>query len=173
MRKLIWIVALVAAAIVADGGVAVADGHGAAKLRATKMVRVKVGNNLRKGVGLRGEGDGWHLELPVSHPTEAVDVAEIFDVTPGAPARTWTLAVRNDELRFDLQRFVGGHSYRVQLFSGDERRDTLWVLLFPSPRIEQTKELVRAPKEPPQQLRFVDHEPAASDDAIKPVAKSF
>lgn len=140
----------------------------APKMRLAKVVRVKVGNGTRRGIGLHACSDGWHLELG-----SVSSVAEVIDVTPSAPARTLTLAVRNEELLFEPRRFIGGHVYQVQLFSGDERRDTLWVVLFPSARLEEGKALERPLKELPQHFKFVDDEPALSDEAIQTVAKSL
>jgi hypothetical protein len=129
-------------------------------------MRLKVGNGTRRGVGLSHEADGWHLELASVEST----IAQIIDVTPGAPARTLTLAIHDGELIFDPRRFAGGHVYQVSLMSDAASQGTRWVFLVPAPT--RVKEPTVAPKEP-QQLKFIEHESTNSDDTIQPVQKSF
>jgi hypothetical protein len=134
----------------------------------TRSLRVKVGNGTRRGIGLHGAADGWHLELARG---DAHRLAEVIDVTPGAPARTLTLAVGNDEVVLDPRRFVGGHVYQVLLLGDDVRQETRWVFLFPS--ATRTKDSPQPPPKEPQKIKFVDDEKPAGDDAIQPVQKSF
>jgi hypothetical protein len=140
--------------------------NAAPRRQGARPMRLKVGNGTRRGVGLSHEADGWHLEVARVETT----MAQIIDVTPGAPVRTLTLAIHDGELIFDPRRFVSGHVYQVSLMSDDASLGTRWVFLVPDPT--RVKEPTFAPKEP-QRLKFVDHETTDGDDTIQPVQKSF
>lgn len=126
-------------------------------------VRLMVAGKARRAVQLRPSTTGWRLELGTSRAR----VAEVFDVTPNTPARTFTLAVTAGEVVFDRTRFAGGHAYRLQLFTGDAPLATGFVYLVAEAPAKE------APRRRAQELRFEPAEDApAADDRIQPVPKA-
>jgi hypothetical protein len=126
-------------------------------------VRVLVANRTQLATGLHAlpAGAGWRLDV-----TSDAQSADIIDLTPGTPARTFTLSVLSRALRFDSMRFVGGHVYRVALRSRGRVSASL-VYLYPDPA------MAKLPKSGTQRVRFEgDDAPAAADsDGIRPVNK--
>ena len=127
-------------------------------------VRLTVAQKTRKALRLKPASEGWRLQLG---GVGERGVAEVFDVTPNTPARTFTLPVSGGDLLFDRTRFSGGHVYRVQLRAGDRPGASGFVFLVADP---PAKEL---PRKRAERVRFDANEPAQpSDDSIQPVAKA-
>jgi hypothetical protein len=133
----------------------------AAPLRAKngQTVRLRLGSQHERGIGLKpGRPEsGWRLVLA---PTEA-EAADVVDVTVGAPANKWTVAVVGDALMFDASRFVPDHAYRVELRRGARALGSALVYLYPPPE-----------KRGKQQLVFDSDEAPADDDGIAVMPKS-
>jgi hypothetical protein len=146
------------------GAVAQADGLPA---RNGDEVRLNVNQKSRKATRLRPSSEGWRLELAASSANGAADV---FDVTPGTPARTLSVMVNGGSLLFDRVRFVGGHAYRVQLRSNGRAIDSGFVFLVADPPLKV------APRRGAERLRFEPDEASKSskpaDDKIAPVEKA-
>jgi hypothetical protein len=130
---------------------------------APSTIRVSIANRSQKALALRATAaGGWRLDLEV----DAVS-ADVIDLTPGTPARTVTLEVVTNTIKFDKVRFAGGHVYRVQL-NGGKRPIVSLVYLYPD---------VSAAKLPPkkaatQRVRFdTDDKKPAGDDGIPRVDK--
>jgi hypothetical protein len=145
------------------GAVAQADGLPA---RNGDEVRLNVNQRSRKATRLRPTGEGWRLELSA---TSANGAADVFDVTPGTPARTLSVMVNGGSILFDRVRFAGGHAYRVQLRSNGRAAESGFVFLVADP---PPKEL---PRRGAERLRFDDETAKSSktsDDKIAPVEKA-
>jgi hypothetical protein len=112
-------------------------------------VQLRLGAGRERGVALRPMGRSWRLELGRSD----AERAELVDVTVGAPASRWTVAVVGDALTLDPARFVADHAYRVQLRRGVEDVGSALIYLYP-PRTSAK-----------QTLEFSDDE-APGDDEI-------
>jgi hypothetical protein len=119
-------------------------------------IRVSVANKSQKALALHATpGGGWRLDLEGDGES-----ADVIDLTPGTPARTTTLAVVTNTIKFDPVRFLGGHVYRVQL-NGGKRSSVSLVYLYP----DATKL-----KQPPvrkgqaQRVRFDANDTTATDD---------
>jgi hypothetical protein len=118
-------------------------------------VRVSVANKSQKALALHASaGGGWRLDLECDG-----DSADVIDVTPGTPARTITLAVITNTLKFDAVRFAGGHVYRVQLNGKKGARASL-VYLYP----DASKLKLPPAKKGAQRVRFDADDAAARDD---------
>jgi len=128
-------------------------------------VRLSVNQKSRRATRLRPSpsGEGWRLELG---STSANGAADVFDVTPGTPARTLAVSINGGSILFDRVRFAGGHVYRVQLRTDGKAGASGFVFLMADP---PAKEPVRRGTE---RVRFDTDEPAPGDDGIKPVDKS-
>lgn len=109
---------LLALVVFASMSVAVA---GAAEARTLRLqggstVRVVLSGKAERGLGLRAiDGGRWRLQLP---DAAEGDEAVLVDVTEGAVATKWVLAVDGGALVLDGTRFVPGHAYRVELKRG-------------------------------------------------------
>jgi hypothetical protein len=111
-----------------------------------RQVRVAVAQKGKMALAVRASASGWRLEL------RAADngVAEVFDVTPGSPSRTWTLAMTGGLVTFDRGRFAGGHTYRVSLHVDTQTTGVGFVYLYP-----EAPAKMAAPERPrTQRLRF-------------------
>jgi hypothetical protein len=142
--------------------VSIAAHADALRARNGREVRVMVAQKPRRAIEVTPSAPGWRLEV------DARGAAEVFDVTPGTPARTFSLPVSAGALLFDRNRFAGGHVYRVQLRAGDSSTSG-FVYLRPDP---PTKDAPRRPREVTR-LRFDTEEkaPPPSKDVILPVQK--
>jgi hypothetical protein len=133
----------------------------AAPLRAKngQTVRLTIGSQHERGIGLKPARpeSGWRLVL---QPTEA-EAADVVDVTVGALANKWTVAVVGDALVFDAGRFVPNHAYRVELRRGARALGSALVYLYPP--------LDKGGK---QRLVFDGDEEPADDDGIAIMPKS-
>jgi hypothetical protein len=125
-------------------------------------VRVSVANKSQKALALHATpGGGWRLDLEGDG-----DSADVIDVTPGTPARTITIAVVTNTIKFDSVRFAGGHVYRVQL-NGKKRASASLVYLYPAATVEKLPK-----KATTQRVRFDAADSAGgSDDTITRVDK--
>ena len=92
-----------------------ASSAGATVLRGDP-VRVAIEGHLERAVGLRPHGGQWQLTLQTKALRQPLTRAEIVDETSRAHEK-WVLTVDDDTLRFDAERFVPTHSYRVSLYS--------------------------------------------------------
>jgi hypothetical protein len=142
------------------GTAAFADGLPA---RNGDEVRLNVNQKSKKALRLRPAGEGWRLELGV---TNANGVADVFDVTPGTPARTMAVNVNGGSILFDRVRFAGGHAYRVQLHSDGKATASGFVFLVPDPPAKE------APRRGAERLRFETDDKPVGDDKIQPVEKA-
>jgi hypothetical protein len=128
-------------------------------------VRLVVAQKPRKALRIKPTASGWRLELGGAR---ANGVAEVFDVTPGSPARTFNLAVSGGEVLFDRDRFTGGHAYRVQLFSDGRAGASGFVYLV-------AEAPVKVAPHGAQRVRFEAEEapppPARPSDEIQPIKK--
>jgi hypothetical protein len=97
------------------------------KIHNGSSVRVALQGKREVGVGLRPNAGGWRLELSTSMGA----VADVFDVTEGATASKWTVAVDDGALFFDQETFVAGHAYRVLVRRGAESLGATLVYLYP------------------------------------------
>jgi hypothetical protein len=122
-----------------------------------EAVRVSVANKSQHALGLRAlaAGAGWRLDLAGDG-----DSADVIDVTPGTPARTITIAVVANTIKFDAVRFAGGHVYRVQL---NGKKGSSYSLVYLYPDAAKLK-LPPARKGSAQRVRFDSDDTAASDD---------
>lgn len=130
-------------------------------------VRVPMAAKLQRALGVRvtTEKDGWRLQLRA--PVEGV--AEVFDVTPGSPAVTFTLRLVAGMISFDLARFSGGHTYHVAVRS-PQSVSTGLVYLYPD--ASAVKQQARRGAAGATRVRFEDNEPApAGSDEITPEKK--
>jgi hypothetical protein len=119
-------------------------------------IRVSVANKSQKAIALHAStGGGWRLDLEGDG-----DSADVIDLTPGTPARTITLAVITNTLKFDGVRFAGGHIYRVQL---NGKKGSSYSLVYLYPDASKLK-LPPVRKGAAQRVRFDDDAAAASDD---------
>jgi hypothetical protein len=126
-----------------------------------ESVRVSVGNRAQKAFGLHATaGGGWRLDLEGDGVS-----ADVIDLTPGTPARTLTIAVITNTIKFDSARFAGGHVYRVQL-NGGARSSVSLVYLFPDAIPAKMPK-----KSGAQRVRFDADEPATKDEGIRRVEK--
>ena len=131
-----------------------------------EAVRVSVSNRSQKALGLHATpSGGWRLDLEGDGVS-----ADVIDLTPGTPARTVTIAVITNTIKFDRVRFAGGHVYRVQLNGGPKGPSVSLVYLFPdgapAKMAPQGKKASGA-----QRVRFDDNEPATKDEGISRVEK--
>ena len=119
-------------------------------------VRVSVMNRSQRALALHAiAAGGWRLDLEGDG-----DSADVIDVTPGTPARTITLAVVTNTIKFDAVRFAGGHVYRVQL-NGKKRSTASLVYLYP----DASKLKLPPPRKAgAQRVRFDSSDTAATDD---------
>lgn len=118
------------AGIVGVALVAMTAGAAAApalKIRNGATVRVALQGKREPGVGLRLRSGGWSLELA---PLPGA-VADLFDVTEGATASKWTIAVEDGVVFLDQETFVAGHAYRVLVRRGSESLGATLVYLYP------------------------------------------
>ena len=109
-----------------------------------------------KALNLKASPTGWRLELR----GEDDGVAEVFDVTPGSPARTVTLALRRGLVTFDRARFAGGHVYRVALRGDAATLGVGFVYLYP-----EAPAKMAAPERPRVQRLGFDASDAKGGDA--------
>jgi hypothetical protein len=124
-------------------------------------VHVSVGNRSQKALALRPlPGGGWRIDLEGDG-----DTADVIDLTPGTPARTVTLAVVTNTLKFDTARFAPGHVYRVQL-NGPKRPSVSLVYLYPPAGTDKLPKKAAA-----QRLRFEADEAPVQGDGILGVDK--
>jgi hypothetical protein len=93
-------------------------------------IRLVLGGQRASGIGLKPAAGTWRLELA---RTDA-DSAEVVDVTSGAPASKWKVDVVDAALRFDRERFVADHAYRVELQRAGRAVGSALVYLYPAPR---------------------------------------
>jgi hypothetical protein len=130
---------------------------------APPTIRVSLANRSQKALALHATpAGGWRLDLEV----DAVS-ADVIDLTPGTPARTVTLAVVTNTIKFDSVRFAGGHVYRVQL-NGGKRPIVNLVYLYP----DASAAKMPPKKAGPQRVRFdADDKKPAGDDGIPHVDK--
>jgi hypothetical protein len=128
-------------------------------------VRVSVAARPQRALGVRATPDqsGWRLQLRA--PVEGV--AEVFDVTPGTPAITFTLRLVAGLISFDLARFAGGHTYHVAVKSASATGSgTSTGLVYLYPNATTLKQPRRAAA---TRVRFDEHEakaPAGSDEIV-------
>jgi hypothetical protein len=145
MRSLLGIVLL--ASVVGVAGSAEAR---TLRLQGGSTVRVVLSGKAERGVGLRAiDGMRWRLQLPDAGDGEE---AVLVDVTEGATAAKWVLAVEGGALVLDGTRFVPGHAYRVELKRGG---GSALVYLYP-PRPTKGRDRVVFDEDRPA--------PALSDD---------
>ncbi|MCU1279024.1 MAG: hypothetical protein JWM53_2570 [bacterium] len=124
-------------------------------------IRVSVANKSQKALALHASAaGGWRLDLEGDG-----DSADVIDVTPGTPARTITLAVVTNTIKFDSVRFAGGHVYRVQL-NGKKRSTASLVYLYPAATAAKLPK-----KATTQRLRFEPDEAPTDGEAIGRVDK--
>jgi hypothetical protein len=141
--------------------IALADGLPA---RNGDEVRVSVSQKSRKATRLRPSSEGWRLELGASSANGA---AEVFDVTPGTPARTLSVMINGGSLLFDRTRFAGNHVYHVQLRSDGKANASGFVFLVADAPVKE------APRKGAERVRFESDEPSKpGDDKIQTVEKS-
>lgn len=155
-------IALVGATI----GSLAASAHAEPPLKAlsARQVHVSVASKGKTALAVRPSPSGWRLEL-----READNgVAEVFDVTPGSPSRTWTLAMTGGLVTFDRARFAGGHTYRVSLHVDTTTTGVGFVYLYPEPPAK-----IAAPAPPrTQRLRFDNADTHGEDDDETPTVAS-
>jgi hypothetical protein len=152
--------ALVVSALCVGG---VANAMGPLPVKHIEAVRVSVSNRAQKALGLRAAtGGGWRLDLEGDGVS-----ADVIDLTPGTPARTVTIAVITNTIRFDSARFAGGHVYRVQLNGGPKGPLASLVYLYP----DAAPAKMPAKKAGPQRVRFDGNEPETKDEGISRVEK--
>lgn len=126
------------------------------QVRNAQEVRVVVAGKAHRAFALKPARDGgWTLELG-----GLAGVVELFDVTPGTPARTLTLMGSTGPLRLDSVRFVGGHVYRVQLRAG-ARIASAFVYLHPTQPIKERRRGTGGT----ERVRFDDSEAASSSSS--------
>ena len=121
-------------------------------------VRVPLAAKPLRALGVRGtpEKDGWRLQLR----TPSDGTAEVFDVTPGTPAITFTLRLVAGLISFDLGRFAGGHTYHVAV-RGKSATSSGLVYLYPDAPIAKQSRAAAT------RVKFEDNEPApAGSDEI-------
>jgi hypothetical protein len=130
------------------------------KALSARQVHVSVASKGKTALAVRPSASGWRLEL-----READNgVAEVFDVTPGSPSRTWTLAMNGGLVTFDRARFAGGHTYRVSLHVDTTTTGVGFVYLYPEPPAK-----IAAPAPPrTQRLRFDNADTHGDDDDETP-----
>ncbi len=139
---------------------AAAQAEPALKALSARQVHVSVASKGKTALAVRPSASGWRLEL-----READNgVAEVFDVTPGSPTRTWTLAMNGGLVTFDRARFAGGHTYRVSLHVDTTTTGVGFVYLYPEPPAK-----IAAPAPPrTQRLRFDSADTHGDDDDETP-----
>ena len=158
MRRLVFLLLLLVVCSWCALAVAVAE---PLPVKHIGAIHVSVANRKQKALGLHAlRSGGWRLDLEGDG-----DSADVIDLTPGTPARTFTVAVITNTLKFDALRFVGGHIYRVQL-NGAKRPSVSLVYLYPGAPTAQ-----RPKKAAAQRLRFDTEETPTHGDGISRVDK--
>jgi hypothetical protein len=99
------------------------------RARNGQSVRLTLAGQHERGIGLRPVAGSWKLLLAGS---DGADAAEVVDVTAGAPATKWMVAVENGAIVFDGRRFVADHAYRVQLRRGLQPLSEAIIYLYPA-----------------------------------------
>jgi hypothetical protein len=94
-----------------------------------QSVRLMLSGQREVGIGLRPLRGAWKLDLL---DAQGADSAEVVDVTAGAPASKWMMAVEAGALVFDGRRFMADHAYRVQLRRGNLPLGSALVYLYPA-----------------------------------------
>jgi hypothetical protein len=120
-------------------------------------VRVTLGK-LQKALGVdeTPEKDGWRLQLRAP----ADGVAEVFDVTPGTPAITFSLRLVAGLISFDISRFAGGHTYHVAI-RGKSGTSAGLVYLYPDAVAAK-----QARRNATTRVKFEEHDAPAGDGEI-------
>ena len=142
--------------------VVVGTAHAEPALKAlnARSVHVAVAQKGKSAVAVHASASGWRLELRAADS----GVAEVFDVTPGSPSRTWTLAMNGGLVTFDRARFAGGHTYRVSLHVDTTTTGVGFVYLYP----EAPAKLPKPERPRVQQLRFDGNDTQGGDDNSGP-----
>ncbi|HEX4462311.1 MAG TPA: hypothetical protein VIA18_30250 [Polyangia bacterium] len=154
--------ALYASFVFAFALVGTAHSEPALKALNARSVHVAVAAKGKSAVAVHASASGWRLELRAADS----GVAEVFDVTPGSPTRTWTLAMNGGLVTFDRARFVGGHTYRVSLHVDTTTTGVGFVYLYP----EAPAKLPKPERPRAQQLRFDANDKGGDDDSAPTVA---
>ena len=79
-------------------------------------MRVAIEGRLEHAVGLHPRDGAWELQLQTKALPAPLTRAELVDETSRAHEK-WVLPLDDDTLRFDAERFVPTHSYRVELYA--------------------------------------------------------
>ncbi|HEY2744900.1 MAG TPA: hypothetical protein VGL86_09775 [Polyangia bacterium] len=148
------------------GFVATANALEPLPVKHVESVRVSVANRAQKALALHATASGgWRLDLEGDGVS-----ADVIDVTPGTPARTLTIAVVVNTLKFERGQFAGGHVYRVQL-NGGKRPAVSLVYLYPDAAPAKMPAPGNKKAAGPQRVRFDGNEPATKDEGISRVEK--
>lgn len=91
-------------------------------------VRIALGGRHERGVGLRGDAQGWRLSLG-----QAMGATSIVLVDQTSPLHDkWIVAVDGGSLLLDSARFRGGHAYRIEVRRGPSLVEEGFVYLYPT-----------------------------------------